>query len=155
MYNNIGKTSFDFPRSLTTTLKTFPIRLDTPARWLLVFVNFRAYGTLPLRPKGDFWRSPDFKRGKYSFFLHHPLYAMLCRCTSYLKKTANALTLNGGDRGGVWILLFFEVSLFEYYVSTILSPIVRSDSRWHFEWSLTRGSTVRDCSLSPLPRYNQ
>ena len=33
-------------------------------------------------------------------------------------------TLNGGDRGGVWILLFSEVTLFEYNVSTILLPIV-------------------------------
>ena len=46
--NNIGKTSFDFPRLLITTLKTFPIRLDTLARRLLVFVNFRVHGTLPV-----------------------------------------------------------------------------------------------------------
>ena len=31
---------------------------------------------------------------------------------------------NGGDREGVWIILFFAVTLFEYIVSTILSPIV-------------------------------
>ena len=32
--------------------------------------------------------------------------------------------MNGGDRGGVGILLFSEVTLFEYNVSTISSPIV-------------------------------
>ena len=50
-----------------------------------------------------------FKRGKYSF-------AMLCRCSNYLKKTTNTPTLNGGDREGVPILL--------YNVSTILLLIV-------------------------------
>ena len=33
-------------------------------------------------------------------------------------------TLNGGEEGGVWILLFSEVTLLEYNVSTILSQIV-------------------------------
>ena len=32
--------------------------------------------------------------------------------------------MNGGGRGGLRILLFSEVTLFEYNVSTILSPIV-------------------------------
>ena len=36
----------------------------------------------------------------------------------------NKHPMNGGGRGGAWILLFFEVTLFEYNVSTILSPIV-------------------------------
>ena len=42
-------------------------------------------------------------------FLPHPLRAML---------------LNVGDRGGVRILLFSEITLSKYNVSTILSPIV-------------------------------
>ena len=47
-------------------------------------------------------------------FLPHPLHAMLCRCSSYLEiKTRNTSTLNGGEDGGVWILLFSEVTLFE------------------------------------------
>ena len=58
-----------------------------------------------------------FKRGKYSF-------AMLCRCSHYLKKKTNTPTLNGWERGGVRILLFSEVILFEYNVSTILLLIV-------------------------------
>ena len=58
-----------------------------------------------------------FKRRKYSF-------AMLCHCSRYLKETTNTPTLNGGDRGGLQILLFSEVILFEHNVSTILSPIV-------------------------------
>ena len=40
-----------------------------------------------------------------------------------------AATLNGGDRAGVWILLFSEDTLFEYIVSTILSLIVGLFSR--------------------------
>ena len=34
-------------------------------------------------------------------------------------EITNPPTLNGGDRGGVWILLFSEVTLFEYNASTI------------------------------------
>ena len=34
----------------------------------------------------------------------------------------------GGGMEGVWILLFSEVTLFEYNVSTILSPIVAPSS---------------------------
>ena len=49
---------------------------------------------------------------------------MLCRCSSCLQKTTNTPTLNGGGRGGVWILLFSEVTLFEDNVSTILAVIV-------------------------------
>ena len=56
-------------------------------------------------------------------FLPHPLRAMLCPCSSYQEKTTNTPTLNGGDRGGVRILLFSEVTLFKYNVSTLLSPI--------------------------------
>ena len=56
-------------------------------------------------------------------FLPHPLRATLCPCSSYLQKTTNTPTLNGGDRGGVRILLFSKVTLVNYNVSTILSPI--------------------------------
>ena len=51
---------------------------------------------------------------------------MLCPCSSYLEKTTNTPTLNGGDRGGVRILLFSEITLLKNNVSTILSPIVGS-----------------------------
>ena len=69
-----------------------------------------------LRSKGTCWRLTDFKvKRKIKLFLHHPLHAMLCRCLSYLKKikTRNTPTLNGGEDGGVWILLFSELTLFE------------------------------------------
>ena len=36
----------------------------------------------------------------------------------------NKHPMNGGGRGGVQILLFSEVTLFDYNVSTILSPII-------------------------------
>ena len=49
---------------------------------------------------------------------------MLCRRASYLKKTTNTSTLNGRERGGVWIVLFSEVTPLGDSVSTILSPIV-------------------------------
>ena len=63
-------------------------------------------------------------KGEHIAFLPHPLLAMLCPCSSYLQKTTNNPTLTGGDRGGVQILLFSKVTLFEYNVSTILPPIV-------------------------------
>ena len=79
----------------------------------------------------------NFKRRKYSFPPPSPPYnvgplkqkkkkkkKMLGPCSSYLQKTTNTRTLNGGDREGVGILLFSEVTLFKYNVSTILSPIV-------------------------------
>ena len=46
---------------------------------------------------------------------------------SYPWKTTNTPSLNGGERGGVWILLFSDVTLFEYNASTILSPVVGSE----------------------------
>ena len=49
---------------------------------------------------------------------------MLCYRSSRLQKTTNTPTLNGGGRGGVWILLFSEVTLFEDNVSTILAVII-------------------------------
>ena len=39
-------------------------------------------------------------------------------------ETTNTSTLNGGDKGGVWILLFSEVTLFQRNIATILSLIV-------------------------------
>ena len=72
-----------------------------------------------------FLRFTDFKRRKYSFSF--PIPSMQC-CSSYLQKTTNTPTLNGGGRGGVRILLFSEVTPFEYNVSTILSPIVAIQS---------------------------
>ena len=60
------------------------------------------------------------KGEKKLLFLPHPLHAMLCRCSSYLQKTTNTPTLNGGDRGGMWIFLFSQVTIFEDNVSTII-----------------------------------
>ena len=54
---------------------------------------------------------------------------MIYRCSSYLQKTTNTPTLNGGGRGGVRIVLFSNVTLFEYNVSAILSPIVGPRSK--------------------------
>ena len=60
------------------------------------------------------------KEEKIAFFLYL-LHAMFCRCSSYLqKKKTNTPTLNGRDRGGKRIVLFSEVTLFGYSVSTIL-----------------------------------
>ena len=44
-----------------------------------------------------------------------------------------APAFNEGDRGGLWILLLSEVTLFEYNDSIILSPIVCS----HYRIALT------------------
>ena len=65
-------------------------------------------------------------------FTEFKIHALLCRCSSYLQKTTNTPTLNGGDRGGVWIVSFSEVTLLEYNVSTILSPIVELNKVDHF-----------------------
>ena len=50
---------------------------------------------------------------------------------TYNRKQQETPTLNNamGRGGGVWILLFSEVTLFEYSVSTILSPIVDLDEK--------------------------
>ena len=45
------------------------------------------------------------------------------------RKQQTPPTLNGGDRGGVRILLFSKVNLFEYNVSTILWPIEGENER--------------------------
>ena len=80
-----------------------------------------SWGTSP--KSGLFYVLWTSKGGNIAF-LPHPLRAMLCPCSSYLQKITNTPTLNGGDRGGVRILLFSEVTLFKNSVSTILSPIV-------------------------------
>ena len=69
----------------------------------LIFFNLQLLG------EKMSYDTSQIKRGKYSF-------AMLCRWSNYLKKTASIPTLNGGDREGVPILL--------YNVSTILLLIV-------------------------------
>ena len=49
------------------------------------------------------------------------------QCCSAVRATyrkQNTPTLNGVVRGGVRILLFSHVTLFEYNISTLLSPIV-------------------------------
>ena len=75
-----------------------------------------------LRPIKGFLTFYWLPKGKWKLFLPHPLHAMLCRCSSFLFKITNTLFLNGGEGEG-WIPLFSVVTLFEYNVSTILSPI--------------------------------
>ena len=77
-----------------------------------------------LRPKLGFFTFYWLQKEERQLFLPHPLHAMLCRCSSHLQKSINTPTLNGGDRGGVRILVFYEVTLFEYNVSKISLPIV-------------------------------
>ena len=77
-----------------------------------------------LRPKSTFWRFPDFERGKDSF--SSPIPSMQCCATvraTFRKQETSQLWMEGTGEG-VWILMFSEVTLFEYNVSTILSPIV-------------------------------
>ena len=60
-------------------------------------------------------------------FLPHPLRTMLGPCSSYLQKTTNTPTLNGGDRGGVRIL--------SPYLSTMSQQFCRGLSesqRWPY-----------------------
>ena len=52
------------------------------------------------------------------------------RTTFFKQETTNTQTLINGEGEGMWILLFSEVTLFEYLsVSTILSPIVDLDEK--------------------------
>ena len=142
MYNKIGKTSFDLPRSLITTLKTFPIRLDTPSRRLLVFVNFRAYRTLPVVVvatllchfvfKGIFDVFLTSKEENLAFSAPSPSCNVM-PLFELSQENCKHPNFEWRGQGRVLIFLFFEVSLFEYNVSINFSPIVRSDSRWHFD----------------------
>ena len=61
--------------------------------------------------------------GEIKLSLPHRLHAMLCCCLNYLKKTTSTPTLNGG-RGGLWIVLFSEVTPFKDNVLIILSRVV-------------------------------
>ena len=70
----------------------------------------------------------DLRRGKYSF--SSPIQCCAADWATY-RKQKNTRTLNGGNWGRVWILLFSEVTLFEYNVSTILSPIAFV---WKWVW---------------------
>ena len=67
-----------------------------------------------LRPKLGFFTFYWLQKEAIYLFIPHPLHAMLYRCSSYLQKTANTPTSNGGGRGRVQILLFSEDTLFEY-----------------------------------------
>jgi len=58
----------------------------------------------------------QLKKEKIKLSLPYPPHAIFCHCSSYLK---NKPTLNGGERGGVWIILFPEVTAFADNVSTI------------------------------------
>ena len=96
----IGKTNS--PSKNTATRSSEYNRRQSVTKWVET-----------LGPKlGFFYALLTSKEGNIAF-PPHPLHAMLCRCSSYYKKTTNTPPLNGGDRGGVWILLFSEVNLFK------------------------------------------
>ena len=70
---------------------------------------------------------------------------MLCRCSSYLQKNNKHPNFEEGGRGGVQILLFFEVTQFEYNVSTILLPIVGWGKWYHFGFGCDRHNRQQNC----------
>ena len=139
----IGKTNF--PSKNTTTrwyrypiylVKNDPVNIVISTSYrLLTCANrttarrfwFRQSATKwveTLRPKCTFWRFPDFERGKDSF--SSPIPSMQCCATvraTFRKQETSQLWMEGTGEG-VWILMFSDVTLFEYNVSTILSPIV-------------------------------
>ena len=51
----------------------------------------------------------------------------------------------GGGRGGVQIPLFFEVTQFEYNVSTILLPIVGWGKWYHFGFGCDSHNRQQNC----------
>ena len=84
-----------------------------------------------LHPKRAFWHFPDFKRGKYSF--SSPIPSMQCCAAvqaTFRKQQTPQLWMEGKGEGFAWILMFSEVTLFEYNVSTILSPIAAVGEWW-------------------------
>ena len=88
-------------------------RLQSPTKWV---------ETLP--PKGAFWRFSDFQRGKYSFSSPIPC-MQCCAAVRATFRKEQIPQLNGGDRGGVWILLFSGVTLFECNASSNQNNIPR------------------------------
>ena len=79
-----------------------------------------------------FLRFIDFKRGK--LVLPYPLHAMLCHCSRYHRndKHPNFEWRGQGTGRDVWIRLLSEVTLFEYIVSKMFSPILVWENRPHF-----------------------
>ena len=77
-----------------------------------------------LRPKAGFFTLYELQ--KEEIYLSRPIPSVQCWALvlATYRKQQKTPTLNGGDRGGVRILLFSEVTLFKYNVSTILSLIV-------------------------------
>ena len=73
--------------------------------------------------KGAFWCFTDFKRGKLIFSSPSPPCNVVPLFELPIENNKHPnFEWRGG--GGVWILLFSEVTLFEHNVSTILSPVV-------------------------------
>ena len=70
-----------------------------------------------------FLRFTDFKMWKYSFSSPSPLCNVVPLFKRPIKNNKHS-NFDWRDMGGIWILLFSEVTLFEYNVSTILWPIV-------------------------------
>ena len=66
------------------------------------------------------------KKGKIRLFLPHPLHAVLCHCSRLLPVENNKRPNLQIERrsGGVQIVLFSDVTLFEDNDSTILLAIV-------------------------------
>ena len=83
-----------------------------------------------LRPKRSFLTFNCLQKWKNIAF--PPLILSMQSCAAVRATYRNQQrwpNFEWGDGGGGWILLFSEVTLFEYNVSTILSPIVSSISR--------------------------
>ena len=106
--------------------------------WSLLVATIGDKMSWDTSPKAGLFYVLLTSKGGNIAFLPHPLRAMLCPCSSCLYKTTNTPTLNGGDRGGVRILLFSEITLFKNNVSTVLSPIVDRNNlvtsllKWRF-----------------------
>ena len=71
--------------SQTTNLKTYNWRQNELRHFTLNWAFCMLY-----------W----LQKEEIQLFLPHPLHAMLCRCLSYLQKTTNTPTLNGGAGEG-------------------------------------------------------
>ena len=70
--------------------------------------------------KGAFWRFTDFRKENKGFLPSSPLRNVVPLFEVSVENTKHPKF----GMGGVWIVLFPEVTLSEYNISTILSPIL-------------------------------
>ena len=118
---------YKFYNILQDTWRKFFLQCNTHCTNLSPTILLATTWVETLCPKlGFFYVLLTSKRGNIAFPSPVPYIQCSTAVQATDKKTKNTSTLNGGDRGRVWMLLLSQVTLFEYTIPTILSPIVPS-----------------------------